>query len=40
VRDAGARGNLTIRADSAFYSRAFVRACFSCSTGCLSRTAS
>lgn len=27
VRDAGATGQLTIRADSAFYSRAFVRAC-------------
>jgi hypothetical protein len=27
VRDAGARGALTIRADSAFYSRAFVAAC-------------
>ena len=27
VRDAGATGKLTVRADSAFYSRAFVRAC-------------
>jgi hypothetical protein len=27
VRDAGATSNLTIRADSAFYSRGFVRAC-------------
>jgi hypothetical protein len=27
VRDAGATGTLTVRADSAFYSRAFVRAC-------------
>jgi Transposase DDE domain group 1 len=27
VRDAGATGALTVRADSAFYSRAFVRAC-------------
>ena len=27
VRDAGTRGRLTIRADSAFYSRAFVSAC-------------
>lgn len=27
VRDAGATGALTVRADSAFYSRAFIRAC-------------
>ena len=27
VRDAGVTGALTVRADSAFYSRAFVRAC-------------